>query len=33
MKDGKLIEMGDADRIIDSPSEEYTRQLVSALMG
>jgi ABC-type dipeptide/oligopeptide/nickel transport system permease component len=33
MKDGKLIEMGDADRIIDSPNEEYTRKLVSALMG
>mgnify|MGYP002734360460 CR=1 FL=1 len=33
MKDGKLIETGDAGQIIDSPAEEYTRKLVSALMG
>ncbi|WP_027330092.1 ABC transporter ATP-binding protein [Marinimicrobium agarilyticum] len=31
MKDGKVIESGDAQAIFDHPNEEYTRQLMAAI--
>jgi microcin C transport system ATP-binding protein len=30
MKDGKVVEQGPADRIFESPAEEYTRALIAA---
>ena len=30
MKDGRVVEQGPADRIFDSPAEEYTRALMAA---
>jgi len=31
MKDGKIVEIGPSDHIYESPSEEYTRELISAI--
>jgi peptide/nickel transport system ATP-binding protein len=31
MKDGKLVELSDADDLYDNPKEEYTRNLISAI--
>ncbi len=33
MKDGKIVEAGDADEIYDHPQNEYTRQLLVAVAG
>lgn len=33
MKKGKLVEFGEADSIYESPSEAYTRDLISAIPG
>jgi peptide/nickel transport system ATP-binding protein len=33
MKEGKIIEMGDADQIYENPREEYTRLLLQAIPG
>ncbi|MBK6965672.1 MAG: ABC transporter ATP-binding protein [Bacteroidales bacterium] len=33
MKKGKLVEFGEADSIYENPSEEYTRDLISAIPG
>ncbi len=33
MKNGKIVEQGNADQIYDSPEQEYTRQLIDAIPG
>lgn len=33
MKNGKLVEFGEADKLYESPSNEYTRELISAIPG
>ncbi len=31
MKDGKIVEMGDADQVYEQPKSDYTRQLIEAI--
>ena len=31
MKDGKIVESGDADEVYDNPKEEYTKQLIASI--
>ena len=31
LKDGKIVEMGDTDKIINSPTKEYTKKLMDAV--
>ena len=33
MRRGRLVELGDADRVFDTPSSEYTRALLDAIPG
>ncbi|MFH1120564.1 MAG: ABC transporter ATP-binding protein [Bacteroidota bacterium] len=33
MKNGKLVESGEADALYENPSEEYTRELIAAIPG
>ncbi|PLX10725.1 MAG: ABC transporter ATP-binding protein [Marinilabiliales bacterium] len=33
MKDGKIVEIGSADEVYNSPKQEYTRQLIEAIPG
>lgn len=33
MKNGKIVEQGNADKIYESPEQEYTRQLIDAIPG
>lgn len=33
MKDGKIVEIGPADEIYNSPKQEYTKQLIDAIPG
>jgi len=33
MKDGKIVEIGDADEVYNFPKEDYTKQLIAAIPG
>ena len=33
MKEGRIVEAGDARSIIDTPREAYTKELVRAILG
>jgi peptide/nickel transport system ATP-binding protein len=31
MKNGKIVELGEADSLYNSPKEEYTKELIKAI--
>ncbi|NTW24301.1 MAG: ABC transporter ATP-binding protein, partial [Lentimicrobium sp.] len=33
MKNGKLVEFGEADSVYNNPSDDYTRDLIAAIPG